>query len=255
MRSIGQGSTTINAGDLEIGAVEIQDDNTSIRVQVNANQELTTRDGDAITQLTASAASLVSIDAGTPAGLGQAAMAASQPVVIASNQTGVPTTATAAGDVAHDGVDSGNPIKVGGQARTTPATAVSSADRSNFISTVYGEQIARGCLPEMLVIQNTTITTSTAETTIGTADATYKLYLVALVVDNKSATYSDWIVKDSTAGTTRLSGGTPATDMRGIVFGVNGMLPQATVNNNWTLTGAVSVTSLRISALFEKRLT
>jgi hypothetical protein len=54
---------------------------------------------------------LTSIDNGTPAALGQTTMANSQPVVLASDQSALQSV----GNVADNGVDSGNPVKVGGR--------------------------------------------------------------------------------------------------------------------------------------------
>lgn len=63
----------------------------------------------------------------------------SQRVTIASDNTAFPIIA--AGNVAHDGVDSGNPIKMGGRASTTPVTAVSANDRVDAFFDVQGRQV------------------------------------------------------------------------------------------------------------------
>ena len=53
-------------------------------------------------------------------------------------------TTVTAGDVANSGNDSGNPVKVGGRAvnmdGTAPGTAVTEADRADFITDLYGRQ-------------------------------------------------------------------------------------------------------------------
>jgi hypothetical protein len=46
------------------------------------------------------------------------------------------------GDVAHDAVDSGNPVKVGGVANTTTPASVAAGDRVNSTYSVYGAQLA-----------------------------------------------------------------------------------------------------------------
>lgn len=46
------------------------------------------------------------------------------------------------GNVAHDSVDSGNPIKIGGYASTSVPTSVSSGDRVNALFTVKGSMVA-----------------------------------------------------------------------------------------------------------------
>ncbi len=53
-------------------------------------------------------------------------------------------SSAAAGDVAHDAVDSGNPVKVGGRARTSQIAAVANDDRTDAIFNAYGEQVPAG---------------------------------------------------------------------------------------------------------------
>lgn len=47
-------------------------------------------------------------------------------------------------DVAHDAVDSGNPLKVGGRAASAQIAAVAAADRTDAIFNLYGEQVIAG---------------------------------------------------------------------------------------------------------------
>lgn len=68
---------------------------------------------------------------------GQATMANSAPVVLASDQSTLPT----GGSVAHDAVDSGNPIKFGGKVSTSTPTAVANADRVDALFDEYGRQV------------------------------------------------------------------------------------------------------------------
>lgn len=53
------------------------------------------------------------------------------------------TQAVAAGDVANDGVDSGNPVKVGGKAASAAPTAVAAADRVNALFDLWGRLFVR----------------------------------------------------------------------------------------------------------------
>lgn|GEM_PF-4012090 len=46
------------------------------------------------------------------------------------------------GNVAHDGIDSGNPVKVGGRARTALPAAVAQNDRVDMILDKFGRQLA-----------------------------------------------------------------------------------------------------------------
>lgn len=179
---------------------------------------------------------------------GQATMANSEPVVIASDQSAV--SVTSSGSVAHDAADSGNPVKVGGHARTTNPTAVQDGDRSNFITDKLGKQVVVNSIRDLKTVQQTTITNSTAETTIGTAVAATFLDLYSLVLTNTSATGTTVTIKDATAGTTRLVIYVPANDTRGIALTESAAIPQATANNNWTATCGTAVTSLEVTALF-----
>lgn len=158
------------------------------------------------------------------------------------------------GAVAHDGADSGNPIKVGGQARTTNPTAVADGDRSNFITDDLGKLVVVGSIRDLKGVQQTTITSSTSETTIVTAVASTFLDLYGLIITNTSATVTKVTIKDSTTGTTRAVFEIPATETRGFMLPESGGIPQASVNNNWTATCGTSVASVEITALYVKNI-
>lgn len=192
-------------------------------------------------------ADLASIDAGVPSALGQGVMSASMSVVVASDQTAVSTVAS--GSVAHDTVDSGNPIKTGGQARTTNPTAVDDGDRTNFIADKLGKQVVVGAIRDLKANQQTTITSSTAETTIVTAVASVFLDLYGLIITNTSSLGTKVTIKDATAGTTRFVFWVPANDTRGFMLNESAAVKQAATNNNWTATAGTAVSSLEITAL------
>lgn len=233
------GSISIDPGDIEIGAVEIKSAGNDNRAEVDLPANLTGAD-----------LVLGVHDPALPVSLGQKTGAGSTSVVLASDQGSVPV----AGDVASGVANSGNPLQNGGRASTTPPTAVGTGQRVGALASVYGEMIARGVLPEAIVTQTTTISASTAETTIGTADATYKLFLWGILFTNISAaTYTKVQVRDSTAGTVRETYSVPAQDSRGWSHPVP--FPQAAVNNNWTAQCGTSTTDILVTALFEKRLT
>ncbi len=158
------------------------------------------------------------------------------------------------GDVAHDAADSGNPVKAGGQARTTNPTAVADADRANFITDKLGKQVVVNSIRDLKGVQKTTITSSTGETTIITAVASTFLDLYGLIVANTSATATSVTIKDSSSGTTRVILRCPAGDTRGFMLTESAAIPQATVNNNWTATCADSVASIEITALYVKNI-
>lgn len=153
------------------------------------------------------------------------------------------------GNIAHDGVDAGNPVKIGTVGRTTLPTAVADGDRVNAMSNKYGEVVTIHAIREMRANQVTTITASTAETTIVTAVASFMLDLYGLIVTNTSATAVNVAIKDATAGTTRLNIAVPAGETRGYMLPASDGIKQATANNNWTATVSASVTSVIITAL------
>lgn len=162
--------------------------------------------------------------------------------------------ASVSGDVAHDSADAGEPVKIGGKAVTTPPTAVADDDRVNAQFDIYGRQVVIGGLREMKGSQITTITSSTSETTVVTADATYKQDVYAVIITNTSATDTEVSFKDDTAGTTRFTISAPANDTRGFMLPMDAAHKQGAANDNWTATCADSVASIIITVMFVKNL-
>jgi len=157
------------------------------------------------------------------------------------------------GNIANDGTDAGNPVKVGGQARQTNPTAVADADRVNFIADDLGRQVVvTGQVRDLMTDQTTTISASTSETTILTQVASTFLDVTALWVANTSATATRIDIRDTTAGSVRFSIYVPAGDTRGAVM--TRPIKQTTVNTNWTAQSSTSVTDLRIFIQAEKNI-
>jgi hypothetical protein len=116
-----------------------------------------------------------------------------QPVNDGSGSLTVDGTITAsncAGDIASDGVDSGNPVKVGGLARTSDITAVANADRVNFTADVQGKQVVLPfALTENLVQGVTAAVTGTADTSIlAAAGVGVRNYVTSFSFINSHAT-------------------------------------------------------------------
>lgn len=101
-------------------------------------------------------------------------------------------------------------------------------------------------------VQSTTITNSTAETTIVTAVASTFLDLYGLILANTSASPTEVTLKDKTSTGNARSLYVPAGETRGFMLGADNGIQQAEVNNNWTATCATAVTSLKVTALFTK---
>ncbi len=158
------------------------------------------------------------------------------------------------GNVANDGIDAGNPVKIGGKANTAVPTAVANGDRVDAQFSKTGKQITATSLREMRGSQQTTITSSTAETTIVTANATYFLDLYGLILSNSSASSTTVTIKDATAGNTMAVFVVPATETRGFMLPPDSGLKQPTANNNWTATCGTSVASLNVTAFFVNNL-
>jgi len=151
-----------------------------------------------------------------------------------------------AGDVAHDGVDSGNPVKTGGVARTTNPTAVADGDRVNRIHDDLGRQVVVLNHVRDLVTDNTITLSTTTETTLLAQVASTFLDLTLLVITNTSATAVRVDIRDTTTGTVRISVGIAANGGAVIPFAVP--RPQATVNTNWTAQLSAAVTDVRVYA-------
>lgn len=117
---------------------------------------------------------------------GQATMANSAPVVIASNQSSIPV----AGDVANDAADSGNPVKTGGIGIATLSgqTLVTAADRVNSAYGLDGAQLVRtqAALGD-IVSGNASNTDGTSTQVIAAGAAGIKHYLMGVTLTNTSA--------------------------------------------------------------------
>lgn len=153
------------------------------------------------------------------------------------------------GDVAHDSADSGNPVKIGGKARTTNPTAVSNADRVDGMFDKIGRFVMRiGQVRDLMVDQKTTITNSTAATTILTAAASVYHDITQITITNKSNSLTTVTITDDT--TDRMDIDVPGPG--GAVIPFPRPLNQAAVNKDWKATCSVAVTSVHIHVQAEK---
>lgn len=204
--------------------------------------------------LDAIAASVAAIDTDTSTIITNTGAATTALQIMDDWDNGASDGASVSGDVAHDTADAGEPVKIGAQARKTNPTAVADADRVNFIADKLGKQVVVGSIRDLKSNQQTTITASTSETTIITADATNFLDVYGLTIANTSTTYTTVTIKDATAGTTRFVFAVPAQQTVGFMLPESAAHKQATANNNWTATCGTSVSSINITALFVKNL-
>ncbi|MDR4470419.1 MAG: hypothetical protein MRJ68_19335 [Nitrospira sp.] len=153
------------------------------------------------------------------------------------------------GNIAHDAADSGNPVKIGCQARTTNRTAVADADRADCVSDKNGQIVVTPMAPRDRVVRSGVVTlTNTTETTlIAAGGAGVFRDLTYLKCTNNSATLVRVDLRDATAGTVIDSWALAAS---GGGFNLAFTVPyaQATANNNWTVQLSGSVTDVRCSA-------
>jgi len=150
-------------------------------------------------------------------------------------------------DGAHTSGDVGV-FALGVRADTLADVSGSTGDYIQQSHDLKGRLMVGSAPRDLKLNQVTTITASTAETTIVTAVASTFLDLYGLIVTNTSATAVTVAIKDATAGTTRLNIAVPAGDTRGFMLPIDAAIKQSAVNNNWTAT-TQSVTSVIITAL------
>lgn len=163
----------------------------------------------------------------------------------------IDTTSSAGvgGPTAADAPLTANPVTIGGRAATANPTAVANADVVNTMHDKLGKLVAVSALRALKGIQKTTITSSTAETTIVTAGAAGVFVDVfRLVIANTSASPCNVTIKDATAGTTRYILAVPAGQTVGFSGDCGSAAIQATAANNWTATCSASVASIEITA-------
>jgi len=157
--------------------------------------------------------------------------------------------ASVSGDVESDAADAGEPVKIGGIAKTANITAVANNDRVNATFDKLGKQVTVGSLRDLKANQVTTITSSTTETTIVASVSSVFVDLYGIIITNTSATAVNVAIKDATAGTTRFNIAVPAGDTRGFMLPEGGAVKQTAVTSNWTATCSASVASVIITAL------
>ena len=147
-----------------------------------------------------------------------------------------------------------NAFYKGLQAQTANPTAATAGNLVGALADKLGKQVVVGSIRDLKVQQQTTITSSVAETTVLTAVASTFLDVYGVIVVNSSASACDVTFKDATAGTTRFNIYVPAGDTRGFMLSESAAHSQAVVNNNWTATCGTSVASIKITMLAVKNI-
>jgi hypothetical protein len=188
------------------------------------------------------------ITAGTTAGT---ILLTREPINQTSIGVGGTVTANSVGAAADNAAVSGNPIRLGVQARITNPTAKTDAFTANLISDKLGKLIAVGSIRDLKGRQATTLTSTTTETTIVTAGAAGVFNDVyGLIIANTSATTCTVTIRDVTAAGTPISFQVPPNDTRGFMLPEGAALKQGTAASAWTATCGTSVASIQVTALF-----
>jgi hypothetical protein len=128
----------------------------------------------------------------------------------ANNDVTVTGTATVSGDVAHDGGDSGNPVKVGHKAiaHGTNPTAVTAADRTDWYANRAGVPFVMGGHPNIVTVKHTTITTAVTDAAVITISAGLKIVVTSfqITLDNASTVFPTVLLGFGTANTATTTG-------------------------------------------------
>lgn len=179
-------------------------------------------------------------------------IAASQTLATLTTCSTVTTVSTLTGGaVAHDAVDSGNPVKIGGRAESSLATAtlVADADRIDFCGDLDGVQHVRPyCSGGDNIAERIADTggTSTAFTNFGATTST-RNYITTIAIFNSSATDGYVDFRDGTAGTIIFTAPAPKGGGSVITFPVP--LRQPTVNTALAYDVSGAITTVYISVV------
>lgn len=129
-----------------------------------------------------------------------------------TNDSNVSTTGALfiGGAVAHDGIDSGNPVKLGMRALAhgTNPSAVAAADRTDWLANRAGVPFVMGGHPNIVTVKHTTITTAVTDAAIVTVASGLKIVVTRLTVtlDNASTVFPTVLIGFGTANTPTTTG-------------------------------------------------
>lgn len=177
----------------------------------------------------------------------------SSPIVNVQQATAANLQMIATGSAAQGSAASGNPVFVGGVAKTAQATARTDGQMVAALYDKLGRHVmAAGSHIRDLRDMNAMVTlTATTETTIAAAVASTFNDLEKLIITNTSATDVRVDFRDTTAGTVRFSVLVKAAST--VVLEID-TYKQATVNTNWTAQLSAAVTDVRITAITSRNI-
>jgi hypothetical protein len=126
---------------------------------------------------------------------------------VAATQSGT-WNVVAAGDVAHDSPDSGNPVKIGFQAETALPTAVTNGDRVNGTADQFGRQLVTHISPGMQTWKSGNYTTTQTGVALWTPASGKTVAVTYLAVSSYATTTGRVIVWFGASGDTAYTAGT-----------------------------------------------
>jgi hypothetical protein len=113
---------------------------------------------------------------------------------------------TAAGDIAHDAADSGNPVKIGAKAISATPTAVVANDRTDLYADLYGQLRVNTTQINMWTAYHD-FTDTTAAHEVKAADGALSHYVTDIIVTNDATlAMTMYICTDTAGGATQLTG-------------------------------------------------
>lgn len=115
-------------------------------------------------------------------------------------------------DVAHDAVDSGNPLKIGGRAIAglSSITPVSAADRTDAFFGTEGAMLVRPHCGVEDIVSGVAAITDGSSTSVIAAYASGPQYVTTVIIANTSATAVTVDLRDGAAGTVKATLPVPA---------------------------------------------
>lgn len=135
----------------------------------------------------------------------------------------------AAGDVAHDSPDAGNPVKIGYQAETSLPTAVANGDRTNGISDRYGRQLVAHIDPGMQTWKSAEYTTTQTGANIWVPTAGRRFVITQLNIATGGTTAGLVTIWGAQTATTAYVAGTDQVFFRGTLTPTANATPGALI--------------------------
>lgn len=196
------------------GTFPVTDSGGSLTVDAPVGTPVFVRLSDGAAAITTLPVSLASVSSHAVTNAGtfavQAAQSGTWDVGTVTTVTTCSTVTTlTGGGVAHDGADSGAPVKVGARATNVNLAAVSNNDRSDLVADLTGKLVTQPYSVPEVSVDGTASATNTSDTQVIAAQgAGVRIYVTTLILANSSSTNITVTIKS--AATARLVVPVPA---------------------------------------------